>query len=314
MGRPKRDQCEGGEMSKFIPQGMGWIPDLPDTRDFSVGHEAIQCLLRNLSPSPLTQVPDEVDLRFGDEGEIFLTEPHDQGHLQSSTAFAILSLVEYFERRVRARTFDGAALFLYKITRNLRNKQAKVSGDTGADLRTTCKALQQFGVPDEAYWPYELERFDVEPSPFEYQLAQRFKNLRYFRIDSPLDPTLDDWSDKCWDMITSFLAAGFPIAFGFSVPSSISRAPNIPCRPEFDDIRGGQAAIAIGYKRHHFGRGQHALLIRSSWGSPWGDNGYGWLPVSYLRRRVARDFWCLVSEDWLDSIELSRPSVVDAVK
>lgn len=303
-------QCKSKAMSKFIPRGMGWIPDLPDPRDYTVQHETIQYLLRRLSPSTLTGLPEEVDLRFGDEGEVFFTEPYDQGSLQSSTAFAVLSLVEYFERRARARTFDGSAAFLYKVTRNLRNKQTQVSGDTGADLRTTFRALQLFGVPDEEQWPYVPERFDDEPSSFVYQVARRFNDLRYFRIDNFSQPASGDWNNRLWEVVASFLAAGFPVAFGFSVPSSLTNDPNIPFRPEFDDIRGGQAALVIGYKQNHFGRGQHALLIRSSWGSQWGDNRNGWLPASYLSRQLAAQFWCLISDTWLDSAELSRPSVV----
>jgi C1A family cysteine protease len=295
-------------VSKFIPKGLGWIPDMPDPRDYTYRHKEILPILQQLKPSS-GELPDEVDLRYGDEGEVFFTDVEDQGSLNSSTAFAVLSLVEYFERRLHGHTFDGSKLFLYKVTRNLRNKKAKVTGDTGADLRTTLKALCRFGVPDEEHWPYDLDRFDDEPGAFVYQAVRRFPDLRYFRIVSPFDANAVGHKPTQWDILTSFLASGLPIALGFSVPSSISTDANISFRPEFDAIRGGQAALAIGYRLNHFGRGQHAMLIRSSWGSSWGDNGYGWLPVGFIRQHLARDFWCLISEDWLDSLELSRPSV-----
>ena len=84
-------------------------------------------------------------------------------------------------------------------------------------------------------------------------------------------------------------------------------------RPVAGDIRGVQAVVAVGYKSHHFGRGQQAFLIRSSWGSQWGDNGNGWLPVAFLRKQLAKDFWTLVSGKWLDLAELSSPTVIDSV-
>ena len=41
-------------MSIIVPQGMGWIPDLPDARDYTYRHEEVLRLLRRLkqtSPS-----------------------------------------------------------------------------------------------------------------------------------------------------------------------------------------------------------------------------------------------------------------------
>lgn len=70
--------------------------------------------------------------------------------------------------------------------------------------------------------------------------------------------------------------------------------------------------VAVGYKTNHSDRGQHALLIRSSWGRQWGDNGNGWLPVAFLRIQLARDFWTLLSENWLESGELTKPAVSDS--
>ncbi len=270
-------------MSKFIPQGMGWQPDLPDARDYTYRHNQIQSLLGSLKPATCEELPDEVDLRRDCEDEYF-TDPEDQGPLNCSSAFAVLSLVEYFERRVRSHTFEGSKLFLYKVTRNLIHNHHQVTGDTGADLRTTFKAIVQFGVPPEEHWPYDVERFDEEPDSFLYGLAKPLADVRYFRLDEP-----NQDGQTTLDRLKSFLAAGFPIAFGFPVPSSLTADANISYRPVLDSIRGGQAVVAVGYR-------QDAIMIRSSWGSQWGDNGYGWLPVAYVRNQLARNFWGVVSQ------------------
>ncbi len=287
---------------------MGWIPDLPNARDYTYRHDAVLHMLRSLKRSRRKTLPNEVDLRRDDDGEYF-TSPEDQGPLNCSATCAVLGLVEYFERRVRGRTFEGSKLFLYKVTRNRLQKRLRVMGDTGADLRTTLKVLVQFGVPSEEHWPYDIDNFDEQPSAFLYSLAKPFCGVRYFRLDEP-----NNDGAKTWEVVKSFLAAGFPIAFGFPVPASLTADPNVPYRPHLDSIRGGQAAVAVGYRSNHFARGQHALLIRSSWGSQWGDNGNRWLPIAFLRSQLAKDFWTLVSDEWLDSSELSQPSVIDSAE
>jgi C1A family cysteine protease len=42
-----------------------------------------------------------------------------------------------------------------------------------------------------------------------------------------------------------------------------------------------------------------ALLIRNSWGTGWGEAGYGWLPYEYINSGLAQDFWVLIKADWL---------------
>jgi hypothetical protein len=189
-------------VSKFIPQGLGWVPDLPDARDYTYRHDDVLQSLRRLKWSRRKTLPSKVDLRRDDEGEYF-TAPEDQGPLNCSAACAVLGLVEYFERRVRGRTFEGSKLFLYKVTRNRLQKRLRVMGDTGADLRTTLKVLVQFGVPPEEHWPYDVDHFDDEPSAFLYSLAKPFRGVRYFRLD---EPNCD--GAKTWEVVKSFRFSG----------------------------------------------------------------------------------------------------------
>jgi C1A family cysteine protease len=285
---------------------MGWCPDLPDPRDYTPWHDGILKLLRRLKRDGRRSLPKRVDIRRDAEGEYF-TPPEDQGLLNCSCACAVLSLVEYFERRGRGRTFEGSTLFLYKLARSRAHKRNRVTGDTGSDLRTTLKVIVQFGVPPAEYWPFDEGTFNDEPGAFLYGVATPFPQLRYVRLDTPN-------RDGSTTLLTvkSFLAAGFPVAFGFPVPASLTNDPHIPYRPDLDGIRGGQAVVAVGYSETQPGRDKHVLLVRSSWGTTWGDGGYGWLPCAYVQNQLARDFWTLVNEDWLDPAEFLLPSVIDS--
>lgn len=297
----------------FMNHGLGWRPDLPSNQDYDELHESVPGRLKNrtdvrslrklteklkLDPESVDQLtldPDE-DLRDG------CSPIEDQEDIGSCTAQAVAGLIEYYERKVYGRHIDASRLFLYKTTRNLLGFE----GDTGAYLRSTMAALALFGVPPEAYWNYNTEDYDVEPSAFCYSFAQNFQALQYFRLDkSGVN------RDLLLKKIKARLARGMPMVFGFTVFNSIDQAEDtgkipIPC-PR-DRIVGGHAVMAVGYddtvpienKNCDSAKSKGALIIRNSWGRDWGDEGYGYLPYDYVLHYLARDWWTLLKAEWVD--------------
>jgi C1A family cysteine protease len=277
---------------------MGWMPDLPDPRDYTPEHTRIRPLLERLKRHRKRSLPPQIDLRQDADG-VYFSPTEDQGPLACSSVFACLCLVEYFERRTLGNTFDPSKLFLYKTARKLRG----MPGNSGIDLRSTFKALVRYGVPPEEFWPYRPAAFDDELHDLTLLgFARDFAALRYFRLDLP-----DKTGVEVLQRVKSFLSARFPVAFGFPVPRSLNGGAEIPYRPTFDAIRGGQAVLAVGYDDNHRAATKGAILIRSSWGTAWGEAGCGWLPYPYVLERLACDFWTLLRDDWLKSGELVSP-------
>jgi C1A family cysteine protease len=262
---------------------MGWIPDHPDFRDFTEETEEVK---RILEPTGLpgqisgkrplkASLPPTVDLRG------WCSQVEDQAALGSCTAHAGVGIIEYYERKSFGRHIDASRLFLYKVTRNLM----KMRGDTGAYLRSTIGAMVLFGVPPEEYWPYtdSPQEFDKEPPAFCYSFAQNYKTIKYYRHDPPSAAP-----DAILNRIKTYLAAGHPSMFGFTVYSSIEQAGGsgrIPFPSPRDKIEGGHAVVTVGYddkmkikNRHGSEETTGALMIRNSWGRDWGESGYGWLP------------------------------------
>jgi C1A family cysteine protease len=133
-------------------------------------------------------------------------------------------------------------------------------------------------------------------------MPNEFRSLTYWRLDAR-----NSAGTQSLARIRSFLAAGFPIVFGFPVTSLGLENADIPYRPDTEPVIGGQAVVAVGYDDRRFNVTRGALLIRNSWGTSWGEQGYGWLPYEYVVEKLAVDFWTAMRPDWVDSGEFHRP-------
>jgi C1A family cysteine protease len=278
----------------------GWRPDYPDFRDYTLTTEMVKPIYSKAGvlKADESTLPEAVDLRK------WCPPVEDQGQLGSCTANAGAGMVEYFERKAFGKHIDASRLFLYKATRALMQE----TGDTGAYLRTTMGALALFGVPPEEYWPYDIKKFDDEPPTFCYAFAQNYQSLKYVRLDPANKAGKDVLSQ-----IKAGLAASLPAMFGFTVYSSISQADKdgkIPYPSKGERIEGGHAIVAVGYddrmkiKNEADGKTTTgAFLIRNSWSTAWGDQGYGWLPYEYVLKGLAEDWWTLIDSKWVDTGE-----------
>ncbi len=291
--------------------GMGWVPDYPDFRDYDINKDEIppsqklkgqkqtvKDMLGELGLTKKTAIALEPSFNLRQ----WCSPVENQLNLGSCTAHAGVGMVEYFARRAHGEHTDASRLFLYKVTRNLLGW----TGDTGAYLRTTMAALTLFGVPPEEHWPYIVADFEKEPTPFLYAYAQNYQAISYYRLD-PAGTSRETLLQR----IKTYLKAKLPSMFGFTVYSSYSQANEtgkIPFPVNGDKRVGGHAVMAVGYDDGMKIKNANsdvettgALLIRNSWGTGWGEDGYGWLPYEYVKGSLAVDWWSILKSEWVDS-------------
>ena len=244
------------------PHGYGWMPDLPDQRDykFSVVYKI-----------PV-KLPASVDLRAQ------CSPVEDQGQLGSCTANALAGALEFLERKDKVAFADLSRLFIYY---NERVIEHTVSSDSGAMLRDGIKTLAKQGVCTEAKWPYVISQFTKKPTAACYKEGLAHQITSYQRL-----LTVDE--------MRSCLADGYPFVFGFTVYESFESATvartgvvNMPKPGE--KVLGGHAVVGVGYND-----AQQRFIIRNSWGTGWGQKGYFTMPYAYLdNRNLSDDFWTI---------------------
>jgi len=252
-------------------QGYGWVPDLPDQRDFSYS-----------APTPFQRnLPDSVDLSSK------CPPVYDQGQLGSCTANAIAAAVEYEHKK----KFMPSRLFIYY---NERAMEGTVESDSGAQIRDGIKSVATQGAPPERLWPYQIAKFRDKPSAEAYRAGDTDQVVLYQRLAQDLN------------IMKGCLASKFPFVFGFTAYESfegqkVAKTGVLPMPGLKEKIVGGHAVLAVGYDD-----ATRTFLVRNSWGPDWGLKGYFKMPYAYLTNpKLASDFWTIRGVE--EGVSVAKP-------
>jgi C1A family cysteine protease len=242
---------------------FGWVPDSPDHRDMKM----------SVSISAKKALPEKVDLRQ------HCSRVEDQGQIGSCTANASTSAIEFLYKIANKPQPDLSRLYCYFSTR-VWVAADRPTEDGGAMIRDVMKALAGFGVCLEPTWPYVLSKSAWAPHLQARLEAKEHQILKYYRL-----PNLE--------AMKVCLSQGFPFVGGFSVPVSIhsqeTRSSGVVKYPTIKEgFLGGHAVLFVGYDNK-----TKRLLFKNSWGTGWGENGFGYLPYEFVTNWLANDFWTI---------------------
>jgi C1A family cysteine protease len=245
-------------------QRYGWIPDLPDVRDYSFAAPR----------EVLVKLPPSVDLRSQ------CPSVYDQGELGSCTANAIAAAIEFDLMKQKQKSiFIPSRLFLYY---NERVMEGTVASDSGAQIRDGIKSVSKQGDCPENLWPYDVAKFAKKPPQTCYKSATKYTAVNYQSV------TQDS------NQLKGCLASGYPFVFGFTVYDSfesktVAKTGNAPMPKKDEKTLGGHAVMAVGYDDS-----KQWFVVRNSWGPNWGMQGYFTLPYNYVgNSKLASDFWTI---------------------
>ena len=142
--------------------GTGWLPDLPDFRDYSAQTESVRALFRQ-GPPRTAALAQQADLRQ------FCSPVGDQGQLGSCTAQAIIAWSK-FERRAH-NEHSTPSPFIYKGTQALRVRGAP-RHVRGAISRSSCSARcpKSYGRT--------VSEFEGSSAGIRYAFAQSYRPCR----------------------------------------------------------------------------------------------------------------------------------------
>jgi C1A family cysteine protease len=240
----------------------GWMPDVPDHRD-----------LVYMAPR-IAALPPSVDLRAG------CPPVYDQGQLGSCTANAIGAAIQFEQiRQKEPKPFAPSRLFIYY---NERAMEHTLGQDAGAQIRDGIKSVNHIGACPETDWPYVISKFTQKPPARAFKDAPLGKAVSYQRVVQTLE------------QMKGCLAAGFPIVLGFSVYESfesqqVATSGTVPMPASKEKLLGGHAVLAVGYND-----ADQRFLVRNSWGTGWGMQGYFTIPYAYLTdSNLCDDLWTI---------------------
>lgn len=251
---------------------LNYEPSPPDARDYLINID-----LAKISAAPQVDLSDNC------------TSVKNQGQIGACTAFTGVGAMEYIQKKYNAKSGDiYSERFLYYTTRvNVEGKPA--TSDTGAYIRDVIKSVVRYGVCKESTFPYNGD-YKMAPPSSAYAEATKFQVLRYGRFS---DGTNSIDRQTYIKQIKANLEFGFPVMVGFTVYSSINSvgADGVVPMPG-GTVVGGHAVLLVGYDDS-----KQLFKFKNSWGSTWGDNGYGYLPYQYYFSGNMQDCWSIYQEE-----------------
>ena len=244
----------------------------------------------NMTPRFRAFLPAEVDLSAG------FPTPRDQGQQSSCTAWAVgYALRSYYEGKRHNWTFASESQLISPAY--IYNRLHNFTGDCseGTAISTALELLKDDGAVTLDALPYLENDCSRQPDAALTGTLSRFR-ISSFRV---LDA-------KRHDDAKGQIHLGNPVVFGMDVSESFEQIKGDAVYNDTTTPRtGGHAMVIVGYSES-----RQAFKIMNSWGTHWGDNGFGWVSYNAMKQLTDQQFVVQVSDDVSPPKPVPAPLVV----
>jgi hypothetical protein len=137
----------------------------------------------------------------------------------------------------------------------------------GTSLKAALDVARKYGTVRDSVLPFASGKLFQGDGKTFYPIAAQLKIGTYFNLSGELDR----W--RAW------LATTGPVLTRLGVDRTWDEARATKGNLDVyqpDTVRGGHAVALVGYTRDRF-------IVRNSWGTTWGDRGFGYASVAYAK-------------------------------
>ena len=216
-------------------------------KDLSQGETPLQVDAASLElTDPSMDVREQLDLRAFD------TPVKNQGSRPWCTAFATIGAVENLGKKFFKTELDLSEIHHFKSYGVYQTSPS-------------LNAARSIGFIDEVFWPY----YGSKQTGADSKVRAKIKASRKIQLN------LSD--------VVSSIRNGEPVIINLDVNSSFMRPKIGGVIVPGGSSQGGHAIALTGVVLDDRVGGGGYFVIKNSWGSSWGDHGYGYVPFSYCK-------------------------------
>jgi C1A family cysteine protease len=250
------------KINEFENFNLNCVKDVVDSRDF-ISIDQPNLLREITTPDIIDYTPEMSPVKH-------------QGKLGSCVGFAVVAMKEWQEQQEHLKESKDGKLYKrkkehYDLSEQwLYYKTKEIDGmpnTQGTSIRYALKVLSKIGVPVESAWRYDDINIG-EPERWSTMIARWAIGGKYYRLMTP-------------ESIISALKNNgpLPIAVGcYKEIFNVDKTGIVLYPKDTKTSYGGHAVCVVGWNPI-----TRLFKIKNSWGTQWGENGYGYLSYDYIK-------------------------------